>query len=325
MITMAHTTTLISQLRTLEQLTRTEAQIARLRVTQARTEAVSRELRQNTENADRRAAAISDALGSLGAVPDVVTPAVGRVLALVKGTLEQAQSIDEALLGDLALEHQLLDRARYLRVVAEHAGERGLARLAERLVEAHTATVDWLTTVLAEEALGGPPALVATPFQKLSGGVTRAVAYPTRLAMSSVNRAVNTVTRTGEHARSTVEDYTERVERFGAGTREVLTAGRDAAMQRAEGVARREGAGDTAGAVHEARRGLGGLTAGELPVEGYDELSAQQAIAAVRELTKPEDVSTVVAYEEAHKDRSGVVSAAQTRHAALAKDAAGVR
>jgi bacterioferritin (cytochrome b1) len=321
---MANIPALISQLRTLEQLTRTEAQIARIRTAQARTDAVRRELRQNAENADRRSEQIVEQLRALGGVPDVLTPAVGRVLAFVKGTVEQAQPLDEALLGDLTLEHQLLDRARYLGVLADTAGEPAVKRLAERLVEAHTATVDWLTTVLAEEALGGPPALVPTPFQKLSGGVTRAVAFPTKLAVAGLNRAVHTVARTGEQARSTVEDYAGRVERLGAGTREVVMAGRDATLQRAERVARREGADETAAAVRETRRDLGRLTADELPVKDYDALSAQQAIAAVRELTRPDDISTVVAYEEAHKNRSGVVSAAQTRHAALAGQAAGV-
>jgi hypothetical protein len=43
-------------------------------------------------------------------------------------------------------------------------------------------------------------------------------------------------------------------------------------------------------------------------------------VAAIKELTTPADVRTVVAYEEAHKNRHGVVSAGQTRLAAIAKD-----
>ena len=49
-----------------------------------------------------------------------------------------------------------------------------------------------------------------------------------------------------------------------------------------------------------------------------------QAVAAVKELTDPSDVRTVVAYEEAHKDRQGVVSAAQTRLAGIAQEVAGI-
>lgn len=323
--TTVHTRTLTGQLRTLEQLTRTEAQIARIRLAQARTDAVRRELSRNADNADDRSAAIAQAMRGLGGVPDVITPAVGRILAFVKGTVEQAQTIDEALLGDLALEHQLLDRSRYLRVVAEQAQERSIVRLAERLVEAHTATVDWLTTVLAEEALGGPPALVPTPLQRFTGLATRVAVLPTRLAVAGFNRAAHGLTRTGEEARATMEDYAGRVARFGTDTREVVEAGRDAALEEAERVARRDGATDTADRLHGARRDLGTLSAAELPVRGYDDMTAQQAIAAVRELDEPDDVTAIVAYEESHKDRSGVVSAAQTRHAALAKEAAGVR
>ncbi|WP_219419879.1 ferritin-like domain-containing protein [Pseudonocardia nigra] len=317
------TDTIVTQLRALEQLTRTEAQIARVRVAQARTDAVRRELRQNADNADRRSQRIAQQLRALDAVPDVVTPAIGRVLALVKSTLEQAQPIDEALLGDLTLEHQLLDRARYVRVLAERGGLPAVEKLADDLVTAHTATVDWLTTVLAEEALGGPAALTPTPLQRVAGGVTRAVVLPTRFAVQGVNRAVHTVYRTGESARETVEEVTGRVVQFGAGTREVAAASRDAALQRAERVAHREGADDVAETVHAARTDLGTLKASELPIPHYEEMTAQNAIAAIRELTTPDDIRAVIAFEENHKNRSGVVSAAQTRYAAIAKDRMG--
>ena len=199
------TDTVVTQLRALEQLTRTEAQIARIRTAQARTDAVRRELQQNGDNAVRRADRIAGALDGLDAVPDVVTPAIGRVLALVKSALEQAQPIDEALLSDLNLEHQLLDRARYVRVLAQRAGLPSVERLADDLVTAHTATVDWLTTVLAEEALGGPAALTPTPLQRVAGGVAHAVGLPTRFAVQQVNWAVHTVYRTGEQARGMVD------------------------------------------------------------------------------------------------------------------------
>lgn len=320
--------TLITQLRALQQLTQTEAQIAKVRVTQARTDAVRRELQQNGANAERRTERIRTELRSLGGVPDVVTPAIGRVLALVKSTVEQGQPLDEALLGDLTLEHQLLDRARYVRTLARRADRAGTERLADDLVTAHEATVDWLTTVLAEEAMGGVAALVATPLQRVAGGVTRVVGLPTRFAIERFNQAVAAVTRTGEQVRDGAEelarDTAGTVTRIGAGAREVAVAGRDAALGRAEQVARRDGADDTARAVHESRRNLGTLDAAELPVRDYDDLNAQDSIAAIRELSTPEDITAVVTYEETHKNRAGVVSAAQTRFAALAKDEAGV-
>ena len=70
----------------------------------------------------------------------------------MKALTEQAQPFGEALLGDLALEHQLLDRARYIKALAVAMGSSDVEKLADRLIEAHSATVDWLTTVLAEDA-----------------------------------------------------------------------------------------------------------------------------------------------------------------------------
>jgi hypothetical protein len=339
---MANTTTLptahetvatdavVAQLRALEQLTQTEAQIARIRVTQARTDAVRRELRQNGDNAVHRARRISEALTALDAVPDVVTPAIGRVLALVKGTLEQTQPIDEALLGDLTLEHQLLDRATYVRVLAQRAGLPAVEALADDLVTAHTATVEWLTTVLAEEALGGPAALVPTPLQRVAGGVAHAVGLPTRFAVAQVNRVVHTAYRTGEQARGVVGDVvgdvtgkaaalTGRATQLGAGTAEVVTAGRDAVLQQTERVARRDGADTVAAAVHETRADIGALKASELPIPHYEELTAQRAIAAIRDLTDPDALRTVIAFEEGHKNRAGVINAAQAHYATVAK------
>lgn len=314
------TDTILTQLRALEQLTQTEVQIARVRAAQARTDAVRRELSQNGDNAVVRARRITAQLRDLDAVPDVVTPALGRVLALVKSTLEQAQPLDEALLGDLALEHQLLDRARYVRVLAERAGRPAVAKLADDLATAHTATVEWLATVLAEEALGGPAALVPTTLQRVAGGVSRVVGLPTRFAVERVNRAVHTVYRGGEAARDTAQGFAGTVVELGAGTREVAAAGRDAALQRAERVAGRDGAEQVAAAVHDARSDLGSLQASELPIKDFEEMTAPNAIAALRELTDADDLNAVIAFEESNKNRSGVVSAAQTHFAAMAKD-----
>src|SRR3954453_7976445 len=153
------TTKLVAQLRTVLDLTNTEIQVAETRVTQARTEAVRRELSQNADNGRARAEAIQKAIRDLGGFPDTIGPFLGRAAAAVKALTEQAQPFDEALLGDLALEHQLFDRARYIKALAVAAQRKDVADLAERLMTAHAATVDWLATVLAEDALGGPPAL----------------------------------------------------------------------------------------------------------------------------------------------------------------------
>src|SRR5919107_1832639 len=113
-------------------------------------------------------------LRALRGVADVVTPALGRLGALVKATFDQAEPIEEALLQDLTLEHQLLDRATYLKVLGQRAGLAKVERLAEGLIRAHEATVEWLTVVLAEEALGGPAALQPTAFQSVAGVAARA-------------------------------------------------------------------------------------------------------------------------------------------------------
>jgi ferritin-like metal-binding protein YciE len=315
----AATDAVVTQLRALEQLTQTEVQIARVRAAQARTDAMHRELQQNCDNAARRARRIDEAIRDLDAVPDVVTPAIGRVIALVKSTLEQAQPVDEALLGDLALEHQLLDRARYLHVLAQRAGLDSVEQLADDLVTAHSATVDWLTTVLAEEALGGPAALTPTPLQRVAGGVAHAVAVPTRFAAEQVNRAVRTVYRTGEQAWGVVGDVAGKAAHLGGGTREVAAASRDAALRQSERVARREGADRVAGAVHETRADMGALAASELPIPHYEEMTAQHAIAAIRELTDPDELRAVIAFEEAHKNRSGVLDAAQAHYAGVVR------
>ena len=118
---MAHNTKIINQLRALVLLTQTEEQVARTRISQARTDAVRRELTQNADNAAERTLEITEALRSLGGVPDVVTPAIGRLGAILKATFEQAAPFEEALLSDLQLEHQLLDRATYLKVLADQA------------------------------------------------------------------------------------------------------------------------------------------------------------------------------------------------------------
>jgi hypothetical protein len=106
--------------------------------------------------------------------------------------------------------------------------------------------------------------------------------------------------------------------------RETLTVGRVASLRRAETIARREGNKSTADAVASTRRELGDLSAEELPIKGYESLTTAQLTKAVKELQTAKDVRTVVNYEEAHKARASVVSAAQVRLAELAKEAVGV-
>jgi len=317
-------TTLVAQLRTVLQLTQTEAQIARTRQAQARTDAVRRELAENAANSDERARSIAEALGELGAVPDVVSPAVGWLTAFAKTGIEQAQPLGEALLGDLALEHQLLDRARYVKVLADAAEAPRVRRLAERLETAHTATVEWLTIVLAEDALGGPTALRRTPLQVVVGGAVRLANVPLDTLAERINRGVAEARARRERASAAVGSVRSTAGDLADAAVGIFQSGRDASLTRAEKEARQDGADDTAKALHQVRGQVGALGASEIPVRGYDQMLTGEAVAAVKKLTKPADVRAMLAYEEAHKNRSGVVSAIQTQVAAVAKAAVGV-
>jgi hypothetical protein len=204
------TATLITQLRVVGQLTRTEAQVARLRVAQASSDAVRDELRQNAADADGRAARITGALRDLGALPDPVTPLFGRVAALVRGALEQAQPLDEAVLGDLALEHQLRDRARYVAALADATGRPEVRALADDLTVAHTETIQWLTDLLADLGSGRPAALGASPLQQVAAQVTHVANAPARGALDKVGagvaETVQTATKVAGAARDTAAD-----------------------------------------------------------------------------------------------------------------------
>src|ERR671920_1442611 len=272
---MAANNKIVNQLRALVLLTKTEEQVARTRISQARTEAVRRELTQNADNAAARTIEITEALRSLGGVPDVITPALGRLSAILKATFEQAAPFEEALLSDLTLEHQLLDRATYLKVLADQAGETAVRQLAEKLITAHSATVEWLTVVLAEEAMGGPAALVPTPLQKVAGGVARAVNAPVRFVANTVNQAVDTVQQAGDETADRISALAQRASALTDAVRETLVAGRSASLRKAETIARREGDTDTAKAVRNAREELGDVSPSELPIKHFDNLTQQ--------------------------------------------------
>jgi hypothetical protein len=253
-----------------------------------------------------------------------VTPAIGRLSAILKATFEQAAPLEEALLTDLQLEHQLRDRATYVKVLADQAGETKVRQLAEKLITAHEATVEWLTVVLAEEAMGGPAALVATPVQKVAGGVARAGNAPVRVWANTVNNAGDTVKQAGEETSERFTAVTERASALTDAVRETLAAGRGASLRKAEQMADRNGNKTAAKAAKSARQELGDVSADELPIKKYDELTVAEAIKAIKGLKEPKDLHVVINYEEAHKNRSNVASAAQTTLADLAQEAVGV-
>ncbi|MDE1675080.1 ferritin-like domain-containing protein [Nocardia gipuzkoensis] len=313
------TSTLLAQLRAVLSLTNTEIQVAETRIAQARTDAVRRELSENAENARARARDIEAAIRDLGGVPELVGPFLGQAAAAVKAMVEQALPFDEALLGDLTLEHQLVDRARYIKALATTAQLPEVVALAERLIIAHSATVDWLTTVLAEDALGGPAALRRTPLQAAAGTAVKLFNLPVTWSARSLDRALDTVRATPP----VLGGLLAQGARAGDVAVKTLSASRDAALETAEQVTRREGADAAADALRSIRTS-GVPEVRELPIGDYDELNVSQAVAVVKELTDPADIRAIVAYEEAHKNRHGVVSAAQTRLAAIAQRVAGL-
>ncbi len=313
-------TRLLAQLRTLLDLTNTEVQIAETRVIQARTEAVRRELTQNAAHGRERAEAIEVQIRELGGFPDVIGPFLGRAAAAVKALTEQAAPFDEALLGDLALEDQLLDRARYTKALAVAAKNSDVEALADRLITAHSATVDWLTTVLAEDALGGPAALRRTPLQAAAGTAVKLVNLPVAWSARGVDRAVEALRSTGP----ALNDLVKRGGNAGEIAVKALSASQSAALQAAERVTRSEGATRTADALHKGRAEVGVLEASELPISDYDTLNVNEAVAAVKDLDAVDDVRAIIAYEEAHKNRQRIVSAGQTRVAAIAQEVVGI-
>jgi hypothetical protein len=319
-MTTTNTTTLVTQLRAALELTNTEIQVAQTRVAQARTDAVRRELTENAANARNRAEAIESAIRELGGFPDVIGPFIGRAAAAVKALTEQAQPFDQALLGDLALEHQLLDRARYIKALAVSAGNADIEKLASRLITAHTATVNWLTTVLAEDALGGPAALRRTPLQAAAGTAVKLANVPVTWSARGIDRALDRV----RSAPPALSELLNRGAHVGEVAAKTLAASRDAALEAAEYISREQGADEAAEVIHSVRTATGVLDVSELPIADYDELNVSEAVAAVKELDSPSDIRTIIAYEEAHKNRQGIVSAAQTRFAAIAQEVVGV-
>jgi Ferritin-like domain len=305
-MTDTNTVKLIGQLRILHHLTNTEIQIAQARLAQARNDTVRQQFTTNATNAQERAGLIAAALRELGGVPDVVTPTLGRITALVKAVVEQGQPLTAALFGDLALEHQLLDRASYLEALADTAEDIDTRMLARRLQAAHQETIEWINSVLAQEAAGQSTAVRPTPVQRALGRLTRAANYPSRWTAARINATVEAVSRT----RSRVGTVTDAAV-------DSLTTGRDAGLQQAEQIATRRGARTIASALHRTRVLAGGLSQDELPVDNYDDLTVGEVESEVQGLTDSGALATLLRYEQNHKDRAGASAAIKNQLATV--------
>jgi bacterioferritin (cytochrome b1) len=180
---------LVSELQNLLRLTAFEQAIATVRRTQARTAAFEQELADNVKKAQERSALLGGAIRQAGGVPDVVGSAVGKLGALATAQLNQVQTLQGALLGDLTLEHQLRERTRYARQLAESLGETSLLPVFDRLELAHSATIDWLEQRLAEVGRTGTSMLRATPVQAAVATARRIAFGPLAAVTSTVNQA----------------------------------------------------------------------------------------------------------------------------------------
>ena len=313
------TNELIGELNALIRLTEAEAAVARSRVAQARDDAIRRELEGNAQEAGRRRDRLVEAVRSLGGAPDLLGGAVGRLGTLARTqTLDQTMTVPQGLMADLALEHQLRDRAQFARVLAETLEERSVAELLSRLEDAHQETIDWIHTRLAEVAVGGPAAIRPTPIQAVAGVGQRVAMLPSRAVMTGVNRAVLVAAGVQE----LVADRLGRGRDLAEATAEGVTAGRNEFLRTSEDQAREQGAGRTARALRRVRAETGALSAEELPINGYDGLSVSQVKQRITRLSDSAEVRAVLAYETAHKDRKGVVEVAEHRIEQLAADAA---
>ena len=334
---------LLSELKDLLRLTAFEQTVATVRRAQARTTPIERELAENAKKAGERLDLLKSAVASLGG-HDLVTPAVGRFGAFVQSQVNQVQTLQGALLGDLALEHQLRERTRYARTLAQSLGEEQVLPVLDRLETAHTATIDWLESRLAEVGRTGTSALRATPVQVAVTAVRRSAAAPFGLLAGGVNKAGGTLARlTGkapqplQDALATVEDTAARVGDRVIDITERSTAAATAAARRGTATAE-QAAGDAAEAVSEAADSVeetaeqatqqvleatGGADVADEkpPFAGYEKLTGDSVMRHVEDSEDVEELRTLLAFEQAHKARKGVLKAAQDRLDALSSRA----
>jgi len=309
---MSNTTDLVTQLNALLRLTNTEIMVAETRRAQASTADFERELSANADKGRERAQMLADTIRELGGVPDVVGVAAGRLTATAKAAMEQGQEFIEAVLGDLALENELLARTRVAAMMAEHLEVRPASHTLERLERAHGETVDWLMTRLAEVSAGGPAALRPTPLQSVVGFGRRLGTMPVRNVSGTLNRSIAGAGRARRQAAESVRTNGGRVRELVEAAGEIWTAGRDASLKRTEQIADERGDKERARSVNRRRRDLGAVDGDELPIRGYDGLRSDAAIARISRLTTVDDVRAVLAYETANKVRKGVLEAAQS-------------
>ena len=328
---------LLSELQNLLRMTSFEQTIATVRRTQAGSTAIAEELAANAGKSAERRQLLTAAVRQVGGVPDVVGQALGKVGALVQTQVNQVQTLQGALLGDLALEHSLRERTRYARTLAESLGYHQVLPVLDRLETAHTATIEWIEERLTEVGRTGTSALQATPLQSAVMATRRVVGAPFGVASAVVNRTSGFLNRSAGKAVTTVGAATDRATDAAKGA---VGKGAEAAKDTAGEVAQdAQAAGEavvdlTEKAADKATADgveafAGNAPVGEVgsltdnsgaeadgstpPFAGYDRLSGDRVIRHVSESQDLSDLQVLQAYEQAHKARKGVLDAVRAR------------
>lgn len=193
--------TLLHSLHSLHRLTATEVTVAGIRSLQARDSELRVELRQNRAKARERQALVATAIRDAGGLPTPLSPAVGKGIAFLKAQLDSGATFTSALLGDVALETVLLERARFTRRLAERLGESDVVRLCDRLIGAHEQTLAWLRDRLAELADTGTSRLRPLPTQVAVASLRKAALVPAAFAVQRLRRRSSRTRRSAPGAR----------------------------------------------------------------------------------------------------------------------------
>lgn len=302
---------LVTELQNLLRLTAFEQTIANVRRVQAASSSVAEELKANAEKSRERQQLLIEAVRQTGGVPDVVGAAFGKAGAFLQTQVNQVQTLQGALLGDLALEHQLRERARYARTLAETLGYHQVIPVLDRLEVAHTATIEWLEQRLVEVGRTGTSALKATPVQAVVMTARRTLGAPFGLVVGGLNRASTLVRRGAGGATSAagaaVDTAVTRVE----AAAEDATGATKAGLAKAQGKAP-DKAGDAEQAVEQVLD-LSGIDEQHEPFPAYSKLTGDSVMRHVADSDDVGHLREVLAFEQAHKARKGVLQALEER------------
>ena len=360
---------LVSELQNLLRLTAFEQTIAAVRRTQAASQPIADELKANYAKSVERTRLLQDAVRQAGGVPDVVGSALSKAGAFLQTQVNQVQTLQGALLGDLALEHQLRERARYARTLAESLGYAHLLPVFERLEVAHTATIEWLEARLDEVGRTGTSAIAATPVQAVVGSARKVALLPFGVFAATVNRGssllrrgASTAAETASTAASTAADAATDGVQAAAGTvrsaastavetvSEAASTAAGAVSESASTVADAAASGaqtaadaattaaETTGEAVQSAAGAVEQTASDAatsaqvdevldltdvdedkpPFAGYASLSGDSVMRHVRDTEDVEHLREILAFEQAHKNRKGVIGALNERLTELA-------